>query len=240
MNRKQKHQEYDKKYGNIPIDYNERLNWMVDEYHLSPSKMEEILLKRSNVMNSLQYFDYKIIQLLEEPEGASRPRMRIINKGNYATMAKQFPAMVHVYVPNAHDDHNYMKRLVDNELDSLNQLICTPCMIDYDAYFKTPALSVTDKFLCEIGLIRPPFTKPDWDNIGKKYCDMYNSNIWFDDSLVIDGSVHKYYSILPRIEIRLRYLNCIYNKKFYDAMTSRTNYNSNTILHYLDSKGDIV
>ena len=73
------------------------------------------------------------------------------------------------------------------ELDSLNQLICTPCMIDYDAYFKTPALSVTDKFLCEIGLIRPPFTKPDWDNIGKKYCDMYNSNIWFDDSLVLNA-----------------------------------------------------
>ena len=44
MNRKQKHQEDEKKYGNIPIDYNERLNWMVDEYHLSPAKMEEILL----------------------------------------------------------------------------------------------------------------------------------------------------------------------------------------------------
>lgn len=241
MNRKQKHQEYEKKYGDIPIDFNERLNWMVDKYKLSSSKMEEILLKRNNVLNTLQYFDYQIIQLLEEPEGASRPRMRIINKSNYATMAKQFPTMVHVYVPNAHDDHSYMRRrLREDELSNLNQLIATPCMIDYDVYFRTPALSIPDIFLCEVGIFRPPFCKPDWDNIGKKYCDMYNANVWLDDSLVIDGSVHKYYSILPRIEIKLRYLNCIYNKKFYNAITSRTNFGENIELHYLDSKGDLV
>ena len=58
MTRAQKQKQYDMKYGNIPIDYTERLNWMVDYYNLSPSKMDEILLKRQNVLNNLFYYDY--------------------------------------------------------------------------------------------------------------------------------------------------------------------------------------
>ena len=69
----------------------------------------------------------------------------------------------------------------------------------------------TDTYLAELGLIRP-LLKPDFDNIAKKYSDMYNGNVWLDDSLVIDGRIRKYYSILPRVEIRLRYIKfCFYN-----------------------------
>lgn len=237
--RKQKQKIYEQKYSQIPIDYNERLNWMIDQYHISPSKMQEILDKRSTMMNNLQWFDYQIVQLLEEPEGASRPKTRIINRANFAQAAKTNP-MVHVYVPNAGDDHAYMRRLVNDELDGLDSLIATPCCVDYDIYIKTPTVSTVDLFLCEIGLIRPSIRKPDWDNAGKKYCDMYNSNVWLDDALVIDGSVHKYYSILPRVEIRLRYLNCVYNKKFYSAITSRVNFDEKTELHYLNNKGELI
>ena len=45
----QKQAEYQQKYGIIPTDYGERLNWMVDHYKLSPSKMDEILNKRQEV-----------------------------------------------------------------------------------------------------------------------------------------------------------------------------------------------
>lgn len=211
---------------------------MIDKYNLSPTKMDEILHKRSTVMSNLQWYDYQIVQLLEEPEGASRPRVRVL-RTNYAQVAKSNP-MVHVYVPNAKEDNVYMRKLQQNELDSLDTLIATPCQVDYDIYIKTPTMSIVDTFLCEIGLFRPPYMKPDWDNIGKKYCDMYNANVWMDDAMVIDGSVHKYYSILPRIEIKLRYLNCVYNKKFYSAITSRTNFDENIDLHYLNNKGEIV
>ena len=60
-----------------------------------------------------------------------------------------------------------------------------------------------------------------------------------DDTLVIDGSVHKYYSILPRVEIKLRYLNCVYTKNFYNSMISRKGFD-NPNLHYLNSKGELV
>ena len=53
MTRTQKQKEYQSKYGDIPIDYKERLNWMVDKYSLSPSKMDEILYKRQAVLKNI-------------------------------------------------------------------------------------------------------------------------------------------------------------------------------------------
>lgn len=236
--RKQKQEEYQKKYGHIPIDYRERLEWMVDTYKISPSKMDEILDKRQAVLSNIFYYDYNIIELLEEPEGASRPRVRVL-RSNYNRLAMS-NQLIHVYVPGASEDHRYMRKLVDTELIQLDRLITTPCSIEYNVYLKTPSnTNIVDKFMCEIGLFRPPYSKPDWDNIAKKYCDMFNYNIWMDDSLVIDGSVHKYYSILPRVEIKLRYLNCVYTKNFFNAMISRSGY-SNQELHYLNSKGELI
>ena len=87
-------------------------------------------------------------------------------------------------------------------------------------------------------MIRPEIKKPDFDNIAKKYSDMYNYNIWLDDSQVIDGEVHKYYSILPRVEIYLRYMNVVYNKHQYNTITSRKDYDGAPLM-YLDTKGDL-
>lgn len=75
---------------------------------------------------------------------------------------------VHVYNPNAGDDQKYMKKLTRDEIIPLYGLINTPCDIRFDAFIKTPNyFNVTDKFLSEIGLIRPEIKKPDWDNLGK-------------------------------------------------------------------------
>ena len=238
--RKQKAKEYQEKYGRIPIDYYERLNWMIDEYNLSTQKMDEILIKRQNVLNNLFWFDYNVMELLEEPEGQSRPRVRIL-RSNYNQLAMANSQLIHVYVPGSGQDQQYMRRLVGEELHQIDKFICTPCDIEYNIFLKTPSnMNITDIFLCEIGLFRPPFAKPDWDNIAKKYCDMYNHNVWLDDALVIDGSVHKYYSILPRVEIKLRYLNCVYTRNFHSAMINRKDFDTNQNLNYLDRKGELV
>ena len=233
-----KAREYDEKYGNIPIDYKERLSYMIDLYHLSENKMDEILKKRDTMIENICFYDFKVVQLLEEPEGAERPRFRL-TKRNFVDAAIQ-TSFVHIYSPNASDDQKYMKKLTQDELLPLYGLINTPCEIKYDAFIKTPNyFNVTDKFLAEIGLIRPEIKKPDWDNLGKKYSDMYNFNIWLDDSQVIDGEVHKYYSILPRVEIYLRYMNVVYTKHSYKNIIKRSDYDHSP-LHYLDNKGEIV
>ena len=78
--------------------------------------------------------------------------------------------------------------------------------------------------LAEMGMIRP-LSKPDFDNVEKKYSDMYNGNIWIDDSIVISSSFNKYYSELPRIEITLRYMNMLYNKYQYKSISKRLGQN---------------
>lgn len=216
----------------------ERLSYMVDYYKLTSKKMDEIISKRENMMKNILFFDFKVVRLLEEPEGAERPRFRLL-KQNFAEMAIQNREFVHIYSPNAKDDQNYMKRLTTEEIVPLYGLINTPCQIKYDCYFKTPSyFNINDIFLSEIGLIRPEIKKPDYDNIAKKYSDMYNYNVWLDDSQVIDGSVYKYYSILPRVEIFLRYMNVVYNKHQYNTIIHRKDYDGAPLM-YLDSKGEI-
>lgn len=241
-NRKQKAELYKSKYGHIPIDYRERLEYMIDLYKLDnkPDKMNEILMKRDMMLQNLTYYSLQIVSLYEEPEGTGRPRFRIVNRKNFHQEALANGQFVHVYTVGAKDDYLYMKRLVGEELIALEGLINSPCMVDYNCYFRTPTYyNTTDTFLSEIGLIRPSIVKPDWDNIGKKYCDMYNHNVWLDDATVNDASVHKYYSILPRVEINLKYLNTVYNKYQYNNIIKRTNYDG-SVVPYLNNKGELI
>lgn len=209
--RSQKAAIYEEKYADIPRDYNTRLSWLYDNLKLDHNICSQILLKRDMMMEYLYYTELKIV-LYEEPEGSPRPRFRLVNRYNVANQAIANPNFVHVYSITGAADNKYMKRLMtDNDFFGIEQLIYTPCDLVIDMYFKTPlSYNRIDTVLSEIGLIRPP-TKPDWDNGGKKYSDMFNANVWLDDKLVIDGTVRKFYSVLPRVEITLNYLNALYN-----------------------------
>jgi Holliday junction resolvase RusA-like endonuclease len=210
-NRKQKENEYVEKYGMIPIDYKERLYWLNDTLKINDRKAQEIIDIRNQMYNFLYYRTYKII-LFEEPEGSPRPRFRLINRQNLVNSALANGSFVHVYSINAHEDNVFMSRLTDSELYELDSIIYTPCDVEYNTFHKTPSYFNTEEtMLAEIGLQRP-LTKPDWDNIGKKYSDMSNGNIWIDDTCVISGTVNKFYSVLPRVEINLKFLNCVYNR----------------------------
>jgi Holliday junction resolvase RusA-like endonuclease len=238
-NRKQKELEYEDKYSHIPIDFKERLDWMIDKYKISPAKMDEIISVRNNMMMNLFFTELNIV-LYEEPEGTPRSRFRLINRQNLINEALTNSNFVHVYSINAKEDSLYMRRLIDNELISIQELLCTPCIVEYNTYHRTPSSYNSVKvFLAEIGLDRP-IKKPDWDNIGKKYSDMSNHNIWIDDILTISGSVHKLYSILPRIEIKLRYLNSVYNKYQYDAITKRKDFPEGMSLNYINNRGELI
>ena len=228
---KQKHQKYLAKYADIPLNYEERLAWMYDKYRITASDQESILTARDQMLNQFYYTTVHIV-LYEEPEGAKRPRTRIINRGNVLQAAKT-SEFVHIYSPGAAENNNYMRRLVTEEdIMSLEQLICTPCDVRFTAFFRTPSYyNKVDTFLAELGLERP-ITKPDHDNIAKLYSDMYNSTVWIDDALTIHGETFKYYSILPRVEITLMYLNMLYNKHQYNQITGRKDFTENMTVDY--------
>ena len=230
--RKEKHNDYIEKFGQIPIDYRDRLEWLYETLNISDQQASNIIAKRSNMIDTLQYYDTEII-LFEIPEGSPRPRFRIVNRSNLSNIAMSNPEFVHVYSLTGKEDNMFMKRLMcEEDFNALDSMICTPCIVDINAFFKTPSsYNKEDIILAEIGLYRP-ITKPDFDNIAKKYSDMFNANIWLDDTLVVDGSVHKYYSVLPRVEIKLRYLNMTYNKYQYNSVVNRVDYNDEYNLQY--------
>ena len=219
--RKQKARLYDERYSHIPRDYQERLDWMYEHYHITPSKADAIYQARNQMVDTLQFSQALHVILYEEPEGSPRPRARYINKANLTSMARSNPGFIQIYSLTGASDRSFMKRLMtEEEMIQVDYLINTPCFVRYEAYFKTPAtFNAIDTYLAELGIIRP-ITKPDFDNIEKKYADMYNGNVWLDDSLVIESSMSKYYSILPRVEISL-------NKVQYDQIVKRVGDASN-------------
>ena len=89
-----------------------------------------------------------------------------------------------------------------------------------------------ETFMAEIGLNRS-LVKPDFDNIEKLYADMYNSNVWIDDALTIDATIGKYYSILPRVEIDLKYLNAVFCKQQFDNISNRKDYDTSMNLSFI-------
>lgn len=55
------------------------------------------------------------------------------------------------------------------------------------------------------GQIRP-VKKPDWDNIGKIVADSLNGIAYKDDSQIVDGQVKKFFSLDPRVEVTIIYV----------------------------------
>lgn len=231
--RKQKAILYENNYKDIPRDYQERLSWMYDKYNLNPNKANYIYKARNDILESMKYEEEIFVVLYEEPEGTPRPRARYINKKNLTNSAKKYPGFINVYSITGKPDRQFMHRMItEEELVHVDNLLCTPCEVEYTAFFKTPSnFNITLKFLAELGLQKPIY-KPDFDNIAKKYSDMYNSNVWVDDSLVTRAIINKYYSILPRVEIKLKYMNMLYNKHQYNSIMKRKDIDKDRIVNY--------
>ena len=83
----------------------------------------------------------------------------------------------------------------------------TPCTIDISIYLKTPtSFNIMKKVLAELGFIRP-WNRSDWDNFAKTVCDQIQHGMLSDDSLIIEGSVKKFYSIKPHIDVSGKYMS---------------------------------
>jgi hypothetical protein len=222
--RKQKTEIYNQKFSMIPKDYQERINWIIDTYKISDAKLKDIINTKNKMLQQMYYMPELFVVIYEIPEGSPRPRARFIkSKGNnILANARSNPGFIQVYSITGAADKKFMQEFKTNsDFDFLESLIYTPCSVKYDAYFKTPSIfNSKEKMLAELGMIRP-LSKPDFDNVEKKYSDMYTGNIWVDDSIVIESNFNKYYSELPRIEITLRYMNMLYNKYQYKSVSKR-------------------
>ena len=233
--KKQQILEYQEKYAGIPRDYIERLNYLYDKLGIDDSKSDEILAARAAYINSTYYKTIRMV-LYEVPSHTPRPRARIINKKGMINAVTGNNSFIQIYSITGRENREFMKMYTKQNLGELEQLLCTPCDIEYNVYFPTPSYyNKTQIFLAEIGVDRP-INKPDFDNIEKSYADSFTGNIWLDDILVIDASFHKFYSILPRVEIDLKYSNQLFNLHQYKSFIKRKDVTEEMKINYFGGK----
>lgn len=189
--------EYEEKYGSIPNDRDERLQFIMskakDQDRTFSSVPKEIERIRKIKWKTIKYIIYLI------PKASPRPRKSMNG---------------HFYVNGAADNKRFFKNFYKETLDT--PIIDTPCKFYCDSYLPIPNdMSLVNQVLAELGLIRP-LKKPDFDNLAKTYSDMTQGILLFDDALIIEGISRKWYSCKPRIEITFKYMeeyDSDYNRK---------------------------
>ena len=184
-----------KEYDNIPLNSDDIVNTLLE--NLSLSKLDEIEKK----IKKTKKIEWKTIHIILDLEPKATPRPR------YSGRTGTF------YVKGAHSNKVFFKKYIsDKDLPFITGALKVDCR----CYIKTPSsFSKSDTIIAELGYIRP-ISKPDWDNVGKAYCDMLQGLILYDDSLIVEGVSKKYYSMKPRIEITISYMkehDSGYNRK---------------------------
>ena len=228
--KKEKIIEYNEKYGHIPKDYTKRLEYLYDTLKINDASSDYILQARDAYIHST-YFETIRLIMYEVPEFTPRPRARLITRNGILNSVGT-NSFIQVYSITGRSNKEYMAMYKKENLSYLDNLLCTPCDIEYRAYFPTPSYyNKTQIFLAEIGLDRP-LIKPDFDNIEKSYGDAFTGNIWIDDIVVVDATIRKYYSVLPRMEIDLKYSNQLCNQHQYKAMIRRKDYTEEMDIKY--------
>ena len=189
--------EYLEDYGEIPKDTIGRLQYLISTFKsLKPFKGK--IINRINEALHAEWEELSYVIYLV-PKATPRPRA-------------SFSSRV-FYVRGASDNKKLFKQLMkDKDYD----MIYTPCEFYCTTYHPIPkSMNNVEQVLAELGFIRPT-SKPDFDNLAKTYSDMIQGILLFDDAYIIKGVSEKYYSVKPRIEIKLRYMkdfDSVYNKK---------------------------
>ena len=117
-----------------------------------------------------------------------------------------------VYVPGAAKNQSYFDKHVRPKLNGL--FIDTPCKVDVDIYCKTPSsFTKAQTILAEMGVLRPWVNTGDIDNFLKSVYDQIQPNekrghvgIMENDCLIIESHSNKYYSLNPRYEVTITFM----------------------------------
>lgn len=191
--------DYQLKYANIPKNFMERLSWLYNEVGFSEKQILE-LLDKIDELSKVEWNEVNYIFYMT-PKPTPRPR--------YSSNT------FHFYVGGAKLNKEIMERFIEEHSD-MECVISTPCSLDTKVYIETPkGMTKEEKIAAELELIHN-VNAPDWDNLGKGYSDMIQDTLISNDSIVFRGCVEKFYSVLPRIEVKLRFMtkyDCKYNKR---------------------------
>lgn len=197
--------EYIEKYGHIPSNRLERFIYLVKKLNIKRG-----IDKLFEEMHRINNIKWKRLDIVISLEPKATPRARSNRKMNV------------FYVKGASNNRKRFRKFMNN---IGHDMIITPIKFKCDIYVNiSSGMSKIEKLLAELGFIRP-INRPDWDNFGKTYSDMVQEQLILDDSLIIEGTVRKFYSCKPGVEISIEYMEDFDSKFNKDRIYSYKNNN---------------
>lgn len=194
MNKFKKLQKiYDEKYGSLPDSDEELLEYVIKEYKIDMKKVTEA----ATMIDSLEWKELEFsLPLIPTPS----PRPRVTRNGK------------HSFVSIAKDNHDFFEKFVSKNADHVFDIICdngiihTITKMELDLYAPIPVSSMnkTEIALAQMRKIRP-IGNGDWDNLAKTYGDMIQGILIFNDNIIASGRVDKWYSIKPKVDVKISY-----------------------------------
>lgn len=174
--------EYNEKYGKYPDQKEEILRYLENNLKLDFDKIREEEERVKNIPWKELSITLPIV-----PKPSPRPRYSFKTE--------------HFYVIGAGKNKQVIKKYIDN-----CNIIYTRTDLTVVTYQPTPTSMMTKNeiYLAEKGIIQP-IQNPDWDNLGKTYSDMIQGILLLNDNIVNPGTVVKYYSVKPRVDIFIKY-----------------------------------
>lgn len=126
-----------------------------------------------------------------EPQGKARAKTVRLKNG-----------MSHSYTPEKTANYENWVRVCYQQANG--KMMDAPCFTFHiEAIYGIPkSYSKKKQEQARLGLLRPT-KKPDWDNIGKVVCDALNGIAWKDDSLVVEGSISKFFGDEPKLSVTI-------------------------------------
>ena len=169
--------------------------------------LEKAIAKaKKKALRIIDQREYESIRILmyEYPKGTPRPR---VYRG-------------HAFSPGASENKRYLMDAMRAINKTIN-LIVTPYEVEMDLYLEMPKKVPPDEIILFEAKMIPAPEKPDWDNAAKTYTDMLIDVITLDDDLIWRGEVRKWYSLQPRIDIRITYVKTIESDFIYKRLKGR-------------------
>jgi len=136
-----------------------------------------------------------------DPMAAPRPRVRQIKTKDGRQFASAYnPTFYTKYKASS----QYMVTMAAREQLPAGILWTTAVVVYVAVDIAMPgSLSAKKKEAAEAGLLRP-VTRPDVDNYLKTALDLLNGIVLSDDSIVVAATVEKFYSLKPKMTIKVK------------------------------------
>lgn len=198
--------EYLEKYGSIPREKDARMAILTKDLQKRRKKDQTSIFSDIQAIRSIKWNTYSLVIYLL-PKATPRPRLNSNTSLFYVSGSDVNKKLFHKFIKK----HPH-------------ELICTPMIFITEYYLPIPmSMKAKDRILAELGYIRP-IVKPDFDNVAKTYADMMQGSLILDDALIIEGISRKFYSIKPRIEISIKYMDDMdssFNRKKIEAQLNK-------------------